>query len=518
MMTRSRLLALCAVVVLSGSPAARNGVQALNVSPLDVPADRVTSLVVGPVTVTTYNPVTITPLEYGTTLSMSVRNTSTQAVTLQFTSWSELLSTRPTWMLFLFKLFGNEQASQPATIRLSAGETQTLSFYMTRDNVSERRVETQLPFRFRVVESGDQGTLTLTIVGDDRTRDFFKSGTKSAVLAGRVTSTDGRPIAGALVNVAFLNNRIPSFRNLFEVPQEIRTDADGRYRVSVFSVAELQAGLGDRPRPYGAPDYFLTAEASGYALAHRSGVAPATGQTLTIDWTLQTSTQSAAYSMVGELATDGKQSYWWMRFAGNGDRVVSIQGQHSPELHIPGHIIAVDLTARELWRVPTGDECWGLDVSTDGHTIGAACHDGFLYLVSDDGRLLFKVQVASPAFPRRAFLAGRQARGGRGRSRGFCRGERSDRSGCLERQRRNSGRRRGRRLQEPLESRRQASRHVRSQWTDCDVHEHGAVGLASERRSRTAVSRARQRLQHVCSGKRSAALQLRRRRQLAMAR
>ena len=112
--------------------------------------------------------------------------------------------------------------------------------------------------------------------------------------------------------------------------------------------------------------------------------------------TLQKATQAASFKLAGELATNGRLAYWWIRFAGSkNDRVVSVQGQHPPVSPTTPetHIIAVDLNGKELWRVPTGGQCWGLDVSYDGKLIAAGCDDRFVYIISEDGVVLQKVST-----------------------------------------------------------------------------------------------------------------------------
>jgi uncharacterized protein (TIGR03437 family) len=373
------------------------------VAPLDKPA----SLTVGPVAIGAYSPVTITPLENSTNFYFTAKNTGSQPVTLQFTSWDELRATKPSWLFLLFKLFGYEQVGQPTSIRLGTGETQTLVFYVSKDlgcggscnveaNLAGTRQQAVLPFRFRVVETGDQGVLPVTIVADDDAPDFFT--VQSATITGRVTSADQTPIAGALVTVSGFNsapvtaslagNRTNSNR------YQTRTGVDGRYSLSVISVDDLKTAMGARPFSYRSIDYYLTAEADGYSLTYRGGIAPATGQRLTADVTLQPLPQKISYTLVGELPTDGKLAYWWMRFAGNGDRIVSIQGQHDPPSYDPSHFLAADLSGKELWRVPTGAECWGLDVSPDGSLVAAGCYDKFVYILnSADGRVLRKLNL-----------------------------------------------------------------------------------------------------------------------------
>ncbi len=347
------------------------------------PADSPVSLTLGSVTVTTYNPVTMTPVENSTDLYFVAKNNGAQPVTLQFTSFAEIKSAQPDWVTHFFKFFGFESGG-PTNIPLAAGETRTLKFYVS-DDIGAVSRQAQLPFRFNVLETGNQGTLTITLIGDAAINDLRR--VKSATISGRVTSASQQPIPGALISVSIINENLA---------QSVRTDTDGRYKIDVVSIDDVKTTMGGRTFPYNSIDYFLTAEADGYAMAYRGGLAPATSQTVVADVTLEPATQKAAFRLVGELPTDGTLSYWWIRFAGNGDRVVAVQGQHPVVPLAPQHIIAADLTGKELWRVVTGGQCWGFDVSPDGSLVAAGCDDGFVYIVSANGQLLRKVQTGFP--------------------------------------------------------------------------------------------------------------------------
>ena len=354
---------------------------------IKAPADTRQSLTLGSVTVTTFSPVTITPAENSTNLYFVVKNQGSQPLTLDFLSWDQIQATKPEWLFHFFKFFGyvgvlGDDGAATSTL-LSAGETKTLEFYTSKDLAGGLPKDATLPFTFKVQETGQQGTLNVTIIGDDDIMRLRR--TQTASIAGRVVSADNLPVANALVSVSAFNENLE---------QHALTDADGKFQFGVLSVDDLKTIMGPRSFPYASVDYFITAEADGYTLTYQGGLAPRTGETLTENLSLQRRTAPASYKLAGELATDGKLAYWWIRFAGNGERIVSVQGQHPPvDPSTPGHIIAVDLNGRELWRVPTGQQCWGLDVSSDGNLIAAGCHDGYAYVVDLAGALLYKVQL-----------------------------------------------------------------------------------------------------------------------------
>lgn len=359
--------------------------------PIQLPADSPRSLTLGSITISTYSPVTVTPFENGTNLYFDVRNNGTQRRTVEFTSWDELLQARPPWIGHLFRLFGLETRG-PIAVTVNPGETVVLEFYASKDGGGGEPVQATLPFRFRVVEDSLQGSLEVTVIADDRIMDLYR--TQTASIEGRITDAAGKPIPGAIVSVDTLGLR------LFGVAT---TDANGRYRIGVISATDLRTILGPRRLPYRSLDYYLTVEADGYTMAYRDGIAPATNQAATVDVTLQARVPQSGYRLAGELATDGKLAYWWIRFAGaNNDRVVAIQGQHPPVDPQGGHVIAVDLAGRQLWRVPTGGECWGLDVSPDGRLIAVGCHDSNVYVITQDGVLRYKQALGDrpdPSWP-----------------------------------------------------------------------------------------------------------------------
>ncbi len=351
------------------------------VSPPDAPV----TLNLGLVAISTFNPVTtVSTLENSTTLYFTATNRDTRALTVQFTSFTEVRSARPNWMYDFYQFLGFAVPTAATSLTLAPGEAKTFTYFLTNDLRENDPVQSvELPFRFRVVETGEAGTLPITVVADGRFGN-----TSSATVAGRVTTADGAAIANATVTVSL------AFRERSRALTT--TDAEGRFSVPVTSLDEIRTMAGARPLPYRSLEYFVTAEASGYAMSYRGGITPATGETTALEFALTPAAETASYTLTGERPTNGNVGYWWLKFAGQNDRVIAVQGEHPPARNQPGHIIAVDLGGNEIWRVPTADECWGLDVSPDGLTTAATCHDGVLYLVGDRGQLLHRVQLAPP--------------------------------------------------------------------------------------------------------------------------
>lgn len=345
----------------------------LNAPLPDSPPDAEISVTIGPLTIMTHNPVTITGLEYSTNLYFVAPNNGDQAVTLQCTPLAENLAAKPEWIGHFFWFQAN-------TVELEPGAETTLEFLVT----NEGEGETELPFRFQVEETGDQETIPLTL----RSLAPFEVHNLplTAAITGRVTGTDGQPVPNVEVKVYLYNGREAWVSE---------TDSLGYYYIDFPSLDDIQAAFGSRPLPYGSLDYFLLVEAEGYALAYQGSIAPARGEIATLDLMLEpVSRKTISYRQIGELSTDGAYGYWWLFPDENFARLAAVQARHPPGLDAPGHFLMTDLNGDELWRIPTGGEYWGFDLTADGR-VAAGCHNGAVYLAGAEGNLLWQVDVGN---------------------------------------------------------------------------------------------------------------------------
>lgn len=333
------------------------------------PPDQEVSLSLGTVTISTFSPVTITDLEYSTNLYLLARNDGDQALTLRLTSWDDMHAQLPDWVFHFY-------AFQDEAVELEPGEQRTLEYMITNEGDGQF----ELAFQFRVEQTGDEGTLSVTVSSSRGPVDGL---VPTAAVQGRVTGADGQPVSDVDVKVYLFNGR------QFWTG---RSDAQGNFYITLPSMADLQAMLGPRPLPYHSLDYFLLIETEGYELAYQDGIAPQRGETMALDVSLTPVSETAAYRQIGELATDGDYGYWWLLPNANFTRLAAVQAKHPPMLNVPGHFLMVDLRGQELWRITTGDECWGFDVAADGR-VAAGCHDGTVYLADSEGNLLWQVRV-----------------------------------------------------------------------------------------------------------------------------
>lgn len=375
----------CAALALSlvtGVPATAAPTPTLALRPtaqykITLPKDAPLRKQVGALRIDTWNPVTMTPYEDNTHLYFTVTNTGSTARTLEHRSFNNLrVDGFPNLNVTIHRHFGEGGNADDASIVIPAGDTRRLVFTMERF-LTQRDTTSNVPFTFRSVEDDVTATITLRIT----TRWFSGAleNNKSAYIAGRVTNAAGKPIAGARVSAGLF-----AMTNV----RSTTTDAAGRYRLGVLSMPEVRKLLGPRPLPYGKLAYFVSIDAPGHATADRTISGPNTGSTVTVNARLAP-LSTLQYQQVGSYASNGTLAYWWLDFA--GDRIIAVQGQHPPVTQRSGHIVAIDLRGREVWRQSTGGQCWGFDISDDKALVAAGCDDGFVYVNRvNDGTLLYK--------------------------------------------------------------------------------------------------------------------------------
>ncbi|OGL72261.1 hypothetical protein A3D72_02720 [Candidatus Uhrbacteria bacterium RIFCSPHIGHO2_02_FULL_57_19] len=335
--------------------------------------DQLVSYSVGPVTLSTTNPVIITGLESSTNFYITAANTSDQVVTINVVMPDR--QSLPDWIFHLFQF-------QPGKVSIPARGETTLEYLVSNEGDGE----TELSFAISVIETGESGTLPVTIISEN-SRNPAQVGQElpsSAAVAGKVTNAAGEPVAGASVDLRFLGGRYG---------HKTTTDESGHYLITTSAIEDLQAYLGTRPLPYPELSYYLIIEADGFELGYLDGLQPAGGETLAADVELVPRTRTITYRQKASFTTDGAYGYSAVMARRDFRRVIGFQYQHPPEKHEPGHFVAIDQDGNEVWRIATGDECWGYDVASDGK-VAAGCHDGKVYMADDQGELLWKIQVS----------------------------------------------------------------------------------------------------------------------------
>lgn len=340
------------------------------------PNDARVTYTIGALRIETWNPVTMTPLEENTRLYFTVTNTAKTPRTIEHENRNLDVDGIH---VNLQRHFGTSGASSNASVTINPGESRSLEFTLERF-LTGKTTQREVPITFRSVEDGVTDSIAL-----DVTTYWFDGSLEqksTAYISGRVTNSAGKPVAGARVVAGLF-----AMTNV----RSATTDKQGKYRLGILSLADVKTILGDRPLPYGDFSYFLSIDAKGYANFDKTIGSPVKGKTVTVNAALKPVTM-LNYKEIGSFASDGTLAYWWVEFA--GDKVIATQGQHPPVTQTTGHVVAISLTGKEIWRQNTGGQCWGFDVSEDKALVAVGCDDGYVYVNRiSDGTLLFKLHT-----------------------------------------------------------------------------------------------------------------------------
>jgi hypothetical protein len=371
------------------------------------PADKAVSVTVGPVEIAYHNPVTLGLLENGVNTTFVARNTGPTKVTLRAMQTTAMLQSKPSWMLDWYPIFGFPHASvdaRQADVLLEPGASATFEWYTSNDSATGQalytlkdgyllpnRTQGSLPYRFDVVETGASTSISVDILAYDRSmiatlQHLNASVLQPAAITGKLTNRDGQPIASADIQIWLLSNA-----NVIS----LRTDNQGRFSTQLPSIEDVKRLMSPYLEPYGKIGYSLWVAAPGYSLGWRGGIVPRSGQTVVVDLTLDPVGSVLSYQQLGEARTDGYYGYWWTMFTPGLDAVVAVQADHGVQPAVPGHAIKVDLSGREVWRVPTANQCWGLDVSPNGEWTATVCYDNLLYLIDRQGNPVHKLAASA---------------------------------------------------------------------------------------------------------------------------
>jgi outer membrane protein assembly factor BamB len=277
----------------------------------------------------------------------------------------------PSWNLHFF-------AFHPSNITLQPGESRSLHYFASLD------AEGQFDMRFDLWQGAgksDNVTATATFYGG--TQQDSKLAFDSAVYGYVRDAATGRPVQDAQVEVTLFSGRESS---------RATTDSEGRYAVTVASIEAIRAFFGKQDTSYSSFNYSAIVLADGYEYSYTAGIAPARGERLEVDVKLQPATAKPAYKLAWERNVSDYYGFFWAVADSGWTRVVASQAKHPPEIGKATNFYLFDAnTGAQLWAYPTGNECWGIDISRDGTTVAAGCSDNYVYVVNAaDGTLRWK--------------------------------------------------------------------------------------------------------------------------------
>jgi len=347
------------------------------------PEDKKITKSAGDVSIETWNPITITPLEENTNFYFIIKNSGVTPVTVQLASWNDFLNAKPQWSFHSTPLFD----AGDFIYQIQAGASKMLEFYISNDVQEQNGEESfEFPFNFIIKETGETINIPIKFIAQNDNEPFRKY-SSSGTIYGRILSSDNNPVSNANVMAFFLtaNDRTRA-----------KTDEDGYYRLNVPYIEDLMQVLGDRKLPYSNFSYFLVAEKEGYSLGYKNNITLSKQNNgLKIDFTLKPLEKKVSYKKIGEFSSDGPYGYWWVKFIDATQKIAAVQGQHPPNLEDSGHVVMLDLNGKELWRFKTDSACWGFDVSSDGKLIAVGSKGSKIYVLNDEGQLLWQKDLST---------------------------------------------------------------------------------------------------------------------------
>ena len=277
-----RLFCLIVLFLFSwGNSQAQSSIPAPNewIDDAAVPDKKIT-VNIGKVKITTYNPVTITDLEYSTNFYFVAHNNSNKTLTMRMTSLETIKTSLPKWIFHFYYL-------QPEAIKIPPKQEKTFEYILT----NQGKGTVKFPFTFMVEETGEKETINLEI----RSVNSPSVGELPLLseIKGKITSSSGQPIINAQVSI-YMYNCHTEFTE--------RTDSEGNFSRNVPSLADIEKTLGPRPLPYHSLDYFIVVKAHGYELSYIDNIQPKDTEPVTCDFTLVPAAKPT-YREVGKLKT-----------------------------------------------------------------------------------------------------------------------------------------------------------------------------------------------------------------------
>lgn len=210
-------------------------------------------------------------------------------------------------------------------------------------------------------------------VGDDL------RGKETSIIYGYVKDENGNPVKNTRVD-AMINCGRSGFRG--------DTDNMGRYTIPVLGIEDINA-IYERETACDYKDYFISVIADGYEYYFKDRISPTRKEFVRLDITLETSKDADSYNLKWEKKVDDAYGFFWIKASKDFTLFAADQAKHPPELGKPTNFYMFDSEGNVLWKQPTANECWGIDMTADGSKVVAGCHDNKVYVVDKSGKLLW---------------------------------------------------------------------------------------------------------------------------------
>jgi len=310
--------------------------------------------------------------ESGVDSFITLKNKGTSQVTINYTPAESLLSQVPSWNLHFFSL-------NDSSLTLAAGAEKKLWYFASVDQ------EGTFTVKFKLWLGSDSANYSEVPITFGAIEDSFY-GKETSFIYGYVKDESGKALSGVNVGAQM---------NCGRLGMREASDSQGKYMIRVWAKEDIEAIYLGKELACSSTDYFLTAEKDGYEYYFKGNVNPTRESYARADIVLKKKTESVSYSLKWEKQVSEPYGFFWVKPSDDWSVFAASQAKHEPQLGKATNFYLFDSTGNILWKQPTGNECWGLDIAPDGSKVVAACHDSKVYTVSKAGSLLWTANMGT---------------------------------------------------------------------------------------------------------------------------
>ncbi len=306
--------------------------------------------------------------ESGTDVFITLKNKGNSRVVVNFTPVTELIKQVPKWNLHFFTL-------QNPPLTLEANEEKKLWYFASLDQAGNNL----FTVNFKLwLDSNSTNSLEIPIKFGTAEGNFERTGTSA--IYGYIKDEKGKVLAGVDINAQTNCGRL-GFRG--------SSDSQGRFAIPVLAKEDVNAIYQGKDLACASKDYYLWAEKDGYEFYFKNHLNPDRKNYVQSDIVLKKNTDSTSYSLKWEKEVAEPYGFFWVKPSADWSVFAAAQAKHEPQLGKPTNFYLLDSSGNVLWKQPTGNECWGIDIAPDGSKVITGCHDGKIYMVSRAGKLLW---------------------------------------------------------------------------------------------------------------------------------
>ncbi len=303
--------------------------------------------------------------ESGVDFFITVKNTGSSKADICSTSMtSELREILPKWNLHFFMM-------QDSLIEIRSGQEKKIWFYASVDQVGTFDVELEVGKC-----SGSSVKLPVTFGSTDER--FW--GKETTTISGTVKDEEGNPVT---------DTDVLALMNCGRVDFKAKTDNAGKYEIAALAKEDIDAIYLGKDLACDSTDYYVLVEKEGYQYYYNGHVLPTRKEPVKLDIVLKKASAVINYKLAWEKRVQDNFGFFWVKPSSDWSVFAAAQSKHPPELNKPTNFYLFDINGKILWKQPTSNECWGIDIAKDGSKVIAGCHDSKVYAVDKAGKLLW---------------------------------------------------------------------------------------------------------------------------------